>query len=43
MNKMNYKEMTNDELAEAAELLMDKITYAYDPNELEDVLLQVGM
>lgn len=35
--------MTDEELFEQAEILMDKIVHAYDPNELEGVLLEVGM
>ena len=40
---MNYKQLTNEELSEQVEILMDKIVHAYDPNELEGVLLEVGM
>lgn len=35
--------MTDEELFEQAQILMDKITSAYDPNELDGVLLKVGM
>ena len=40
---MNYTKMTDEELFEQAEMLMDKIVHAYDPNELEDVLVRAGM
>lgn len=35
--------MTDEELFEQAQVLMDQIVHAYDPSELEGVLLEVGM
>jgi hypothetical protein len=40
---MSYKKLTNVELLEQAQILMNMISSAYDPNELEGVLLEVGM
>lgn len=40
---MNYEKMTNEELLEQAHILMNIISSAYDQNELDGVLLAVGM
>ena len=40
---MNYEKMTNEELLEQAQILMNIISSAYDHNELDGVLLEVGM
>ena len=40
---MNYEKMTNEELLEQAQILMNIISSAYDPNGLDGVLLEVGI
>lgn len=40
---MSYKKLTNVELLEQAQILMNMISSACDPNELDGVLLEVGM
>ena len=40
---MNYETMTNEELLEQAQILMNIISSAYDQNELDGALLGVGM
>ena len=40
---MNYEKMTNEELLEQAQIIMNIISSAYDQDELDGVLLEVGM
>ena len=40
---MNYKKLTNVELLEQTQILMNIISSAYNLNELDGVLLEVGM
>ena len=40
---MNYEKMTNEELLKQAQILMNIISSAYDQDELDGVLHEVGM